>query len=226
MSSACASSSHQTRFTSDTTNNSAERIPHLVSLVAYKLVTWAGIAQSVYRTARGWTVRGPNPGGGGARFTTDVPTDAVTHPASCTVGNGPNFRGRSGPGVALNTHPHLVPRLKKEQSYNATPFLGLRGQLRSELYLPRSCVSGIPLNHLNAKLIPICNLLALLAAHHILHVSRIRVNISTALEKKNMQFCTSKFSAFRSLAHSSPPSHSFLCRLHRGTLAGSRAAEA
>jgi hypothetical protein len=30
-------------------------------------------------------------------------------------------------------------------------------------------------NHLNAKLNPICHLLALLGAHHILHVSKIRV---------------------------------------------------
>jgi hypothetical protein len=32
-------------------------------------------------------------------------------------------------------------------------------------------------NPLNAKLNPICHLLELLGAHHILHVSRIRVNI-------------------------------------------------
>jgi hypothetical protein len=31
-------------------------------------------------------------------------------------------------------------------------------------------------NHLNAELNPICHLLALLGAHHILHVNRIRVN--------------------------------------------------
>jgi len=31
-------------------------------------------------------------------------------------------------------------------------------------------------NTLNAKLNPICHLLALLGAHHILHVNRIRVN--------------------------------------------------
>jgi hypothetical protein len=31
------------------------------------------------------------------------------------------------------------------------------------------------LNPLNAKLNPICHLLALLEAHHILHVSRVRV---------------------------------------------------
>ena len=34
-------------------------------------------------------------------------------------------------------------------------------------------------NPLNAELNPICHLLALLGAHHILHVSRIRVNIIT-----------------------------------------------
>jgi hypothetical protein len=33
------------------------------------------------------------------------------------------------------------------------------------------------LNPLNAELNPICHLLALLGAHHILHISRIRVKI-------------------------------------------------
>ena len=33
------------------------------------------------------------------------------------------------------------------------------------------------INPLNAELNPICHLLALLGAHHILHVSRMRVNI-------------------------------------------------
>jgi hypothetical protein len=35
----------------------------------------------------------------------------------------------------------------------------------------------IRFNPLNAKLIPICHLLAMLGAYHILHVSRIRANI-------------------------------------------------
>ena len=35
--------------------------------------------------------------------------------------------------------------------------------------------SNEKLNPLNAELIPICHLLALLGAHHIFHVSRIRV---------------------------------------------------
>jgi len=37
-------------------------------------------------------------------------------------------------------------------------------------------VSVIEFNPLNAELNPICHLLALLGAHHILHVSRIRIN--------------------------------------------------
>jgi hypothetical protein len=37
-------------------------------------------------------------------------------------------------------------------------------------------VSESDVNSLNTKLNPICHLLALLGAHHILHVSRIRVN--------------------------------------------------
>ena len=34
-----------------------------------------------------------------------------------------------------------------------------------------------PVNPLNAELYPICHLLALLGAHHILHVSGVRVNV-------------------------------------------------
>ena len=42
------------------------------------------------------------------------------------------------------------------------------------------CMSGRKLfNPLNPELIPICYLLALLGAHHFLHVSRIRVKLLT-----------------------------------------------
>jgi hypothetical protein len=47
------------------------------------------------------------------------------------------------------------------------------------------------INPLNTKLNPICNLLALLGAHHILHVSRIRVNAwmrTTARKIKILNF--------------------------------------
>jgi len=42
-------------------------------------------------------------------------------------------------------------------------------------YLMNSAYYILYLNPLNAELNPICHLLALLGAHHILHVSRIRV---------------------------------------------------
>jgi len=43
--------------------------------------------------------------------------------------------------------------------------------------------SGPYFNSLNAELNPICRLLALLGAHHILHVGRIRVNMSNLFTK-------------------------------------------
>jgi hypothetical protein len=46
----------------------------------------------------------------------------------------------------------------------------LEGSCTPVLYIGRTV-----LNHLNAELNTICHLLALLGAHHILHVSRIRV---------------------------------------------------
>jgi hypothetical protein len=45
---------------------------------------------------------------------------------------------------------------------------------RCSVYLKHSVFS---VNPLNAKLNPICPLAALFGAHHILHVSRIRVNV-------------------------------------------------
>jgi len=42
-----------------------------------------------------------------------VHTGPEAHPASCTTGSG-SFPGLSSRGVALTTHPHLMPRLKIE----------------------------------------------------------------------------------------------------------------
>jgi hypothetical protein len=42
---------------------------------------------------------------------------------------------------------------------------------------------------LNAELNPTCHLLALLGAHHILHVSRIRVNIKVTTPFPCESFC-------------------------------------
>jgi len=37
--------------------------------------------------------------------------------------------------VALTTHPHPVPRLKKDHSYTSTPLLGFCGLFQGELYV-------------------------------------------------------------------------------------------
>ena len=55
---------------------------------------------------------------------------------------------------------------------NQTAFVGF--QVVSK---PPSLFGVTNINPLNAELNPICQLLALLVAHHILHVSRIRVNM-------------------------------------------------
>jgi len=63
--------------------------------------------------------------------------------------------------MKITTHLYLVPRLR------------LRG---AKPLLPRG-VDMTDFNPLNAELNPICHLLTLLEAHHILHVSRVRVKL-------------------------------------------------
>jgi len=72
--------------------------------------------------------------------------------------------------IGLQTYHFLVPIVLKSGSLN---FL--------ETSRPAKACIGIalPFNTLNAELNPICYLLALLGAHHFLHVSRIRVKLLT-----------------------------------------------
>jgi len=55
---------------------------------------------------------------------------------------------------------------------------------RGKLLLSKCGLSILPFNPLNAELNPICYLLALLGAHHFLHVSRIRVKSLTLMLTK------------------------------------------
>ena len=56
----------------------------------------------------------------GAIFSKSVQTGNGAHPASFKIGNGSLSQGYSSHGVALTTHLHLAPRLKKEYSYTPT----------------------------------------------------------------------------------------------------------
>jgi hypothetical protein len=49
------------------------------------------------------------------------------------------------------------------------------------------CAFCLYINPLNAELIPICHLLALLGAHHILHISRVRVKDIIYKTKNGME---------------------------------------
>jgi hypothetical protein len=60
------------------------------------------VAQSVQQLAMGWTVRGPNPGGG-----------EIFHPASYTMGTG-SFPGVKRPGRGADHPPPSSTEVKKE----------------------------------------------------------------------------------------------------------------
>ena len=73
---------------------------------------------------------------------------------------------------------------EKRKNNHAEPVAGLPGQhfekCFSEVLLEMFCKLHLfSINPLNAKLNPICHLLALLGVHHFLHVSRIRVKSLT-----------------------------------------------
>jgi len=53
------------------------------------------------------------------------------------------------------------------------------------------CFSDNEINPLNAELNPICHLLALLGAHHILHVGRIRVKQNSRTPERRKSSCYS-----------------------------------
>jgi len=66
---------------------------------------------------------------------------------------------------------HYVVRVSKDSGRNLTA--------QSSLSTEKSPSTGNFFKPLNAELNPICHLLALLGAHHILHISRIMVKSHT-----------------------------------------------
>jgi len=79
-----------------------------------------------------------------------------------------HFSGRFTSYFPNKTSYKLLPRTTLDQILNHTNLH----------HTATSYFSKTHFNPLNAELSPICHLLALLGAHHILHVSRIRVNIT------------------------------------------------
>ena len=111
------------------------------------------------------------------RFSVPIQTGSGAHPTSYTMGNG-SVPGVKRPGRGVDHPPPSSAEVKQKvelylcsTSDSSWPVLG-RG-----LPLPLPSVTGI--NHLNPELNPICYFLALLGAHHFLHISRIRVKLLT-----------------------------------------------
>ena len=97
------------------------------------------MAQSVYRLATGWKVRGSNPRGGEIFRTYP---DRFRGPPSLLYNGYRVFPGsKGGRGVVLTTHPDLVPRFTERR--RAIPLLSLAAYNRVKpyvLYLQLSCL--------------------------------------------------------------------------------------
>jgi hypothetical protein len=110
------------------------------------------VAQSVYRLATGWTVRG-------SRFFAHVHTDPEAHPASCTMGTG-SFPGVKRPGRGADHPSPSSAEVKKEYSYTSTHPLGHFRPVMGLLYLycDMNCVTGyfIPDSLLLCDIVLLC----------------------------------------------------------------------
>ena len=77
-----------------------------------------------------------------------------------------------------------ISELEKQIPENLTSLLLTPQGKALSLSLP---CGGSAFNTLNAELNPICHLLALLGAHHILHVSRVRVKVLKPMLKSDIE---------------------------------------
>jgi len=92
-------------------------------------ISWTGIARSLWQHVTACMVLGYNPCG--AKFSTAIQIDSGKHPKWVPW----QFRGLSGRGVALTTHPYLALMLNKNDSCTSTSNLEFRTLLYKEIYL-------------------------------------------------------------------------------------------
>ena len=116
-------------------------------------------------------------------------TGSGTHLDAYCTGTEVFFWGQSGWGVMLPTHIHLALRLRTCRAMSLLPqhasmacavtTVSFCGVCSDNYIFLHFCVVPMVINPLNPELNPMCCLLALLGAHHFLHVSRIRVKSLT-----------------------------------------------
>jgi hypothetical protein len=130
----------------------------------------------------------------GVKFSVPLQTGSEGHPASYTMGAG-YFPGVKRPGCGFD-HPasssnKVIGRVELYLCFPSGPLWPVLGVnfiytvlyheeiFSLHVWLGRMVQENFHItviNTLNTKLNPICHLLALLGAHHILHVNRIRIN--------------------------------------------------
>ena len=71
----------------------------------------------------------------GARFSAPIQTGPGAHPAPNAMSTGSPSRRWSGRGVALTSHPHLRPRLKKEHNLPLLLLWAFMASSRANFYL-------------------------------------------------------------------------------------------
>ena len=134
----------------------------------------------------GWT-KGENCFDSGQRQHIFLHPKIFAHATSSSKGTG-GFSSRAQRlEFEVDHWAKLIVEVNREWSYTSTPpyaFLACTGTTVLFLLLPAywrtsECRRHDRVNPLNAELNPICYLLALLGAHHFLHVSRIRVKSLT-----------------------------------------------
>jgi len=90
----------------------------VINFRVYFSTQTAGIAQSVWRPAMGWAVRGSYPTGREIfRTRQEYPR---RHPASCSIGTGFLGRGKNGESMMLTTYPLLAPGLRLGCNYTSS----------------------------------------------------------------------------------------------------------
>jgi hypothetical protein len=121
----------------------------------------AGIAQSAYRLATGWTVRGSNPGGG------EIFPGA--HPASYTIGTG-SFPGLKRPGRRDNHPPPSRVEVKERVELYLYSPSGPSWPVLEEILLPNhsSCCNVV--NPLTPNDIYMCRTAPLTSRRCILYI--------------------------------------------------------
>ena len=99
-----------------------------------------------------------------------IQTGPGAHPASCIMGTV-SFPGVRQPKRCVDYPPHSSAEVKERVKSYISP-------IGSFWPVPEWIICSYQFKPLNAELNPICHLLALLGAHHIFHVSGLRVKYS------------------------------------------------